>query len=231
MFKQFKVRWEFKNRLMAGTPANPALIGKWLEARKASESKYKKLVDTVPPEELKSLEQLEEEKVAALPNIPEEADTSYLVFLRDEEKRLYLESYTIKAHLKDCCRVLGSKESELIKVKQFRSKFADRCFPGPEHIYITNGTPEPLQGDAPIAGQFWEHAVHVMTALGPRNALKSNEYAEKATLEFTLKVLGDDVVDKETLEMLMEYGSEHGYGGERGMGFGKYSYTVEEMAS
>lgn len=118
---------------------------------------------------------------------------------KSDEKGLYIDGYPAKAHLKDCANVL----QKLLGVKALKSKLSDR-------VYV-------------------EHPVHVMTMQGPRSALKRNDYVEKPILRFTLRVLEDEVITQELLESLFEYGSLHGFGAERGMGYGRYNWNLTKL--
>jgi hypothetical protein len=228
LFIYYDVRWNFENRLMAGVPADPNIIDRWLKARQASDSKFKNMQSP------KVMETLVEEVKGEIPEnaIPEGAIASYLIFKRTPEQELYLESYQPKAHLKDAARVLGSgiykKEISFLK-----SKFADRVFIEPEHIMIRNQkTGFILKGQPPIAGDWFEHPVHVfIPGVGERSALKSNEFIENGSISFMMKVLDDKVITRNILEELMDYGSIHGFMAERGLGYGRYSYEINEVGT
>jgi len=64
---------------------------------------------------------------------------------------------------------------------------------------------------------------------GPRSSLKTIDYVDKPILKFNLKVLDDDVIDRDILEAIFEYGSEHGMGQERSQDWGKYELVKLEL--
>ena len=225
LFREITIRWTFENRVMAGIPANEKLIDKWLEVKKASDPKHEKM------ESPKSLEDLggevKDEMREAFESVPEEAGALYLGFKRNSDKELYLESYQVKAHLKDCCRVLGN--NVLSSTKSLRSKFADRVFVTPEHIPMMKHDGTVFQGSAPIEGSWFDHPIHVWSpGVGQRSALKANEYVEGGSyIDFTLKILDDNLITDKIIYTLMDYGKEHGFMSERGLGYGTYSHDFE----
>ena len=72
--------------------------------------------------------------------------------------------------------------------------------------------------------------VQVMTRQGPRSTIKYIDYLEKPTLNFQLKVLEDGIITEEILTSIFEYGAIHGLGQERSQGWGRYEFTITEIA-
>jgi hypothetical protein len=66
-----------------------------------------------------------------------------------------------------------------------------------------------------------------MTAMGPRNALKTIRFINNPILMFHLKLLEDKEITPDRISEIFEYGSIHGYGGERGMGEGRYTFSIK----
>ncbi len=61
----------------------------------------------------------------------------------------------------------------------------------------------------------------------PEVSVKANEYIEPpCCIEFTLRILNDGVITDATLASIMEYGGLHGYGAERGRGYGRYCAEI-----
>lgn len=217
LWREVDVTMTFTNRVMAGVPRDPDMIRPWLEARAASDASHSRRV--AAGETPTAIETLVEEVTEEVADAPDRGDQITLVFKR-EDGHLFVESYTIKAHLKDSCKVLGE---DLLKanVTALRSKVANRVYVHPEHIPILKNGQPVSDGDG-----FFQHPVHVVTMQGPRSSLKANEYVEGAELQFTLRVLRDRVVTDDLLRWLFEYGAEHGYGAERGLNYGKYAFTL-----
>lgn len=70
-----------------------------------------------------------------------------------------------------------------------------------------------------------------MTPQGPRSALKRNDYVLKPTIHATLLVLTkDSFVTEARIRALFEYGSVKGFGAERGLGHGRYTFTLEKQS-
>ena len=190
-------------------------MGKWLEARRP----------TVRPPGGKTIEEIASEVIETLAE-PEEERLSILTFQRND-KGLVLRAATIRAHLKDCARVLSSLYIGKIKgERSFATKVVNGLYPDERHYWIPilrpDGTPvETADGEK-------DKAIHVRGPHGePMNALKRFEFVEPARIDFTLKILGGCIKTSD-LEHLLTYGGVHGYGGERSDGEGKYLFTLTE---
>jgi len=204
MWNEIKVKMEFEEKLCGSVPQSKELVSAWLNARKPK----------TKPKDAKPLEEIEQE---VLDSIQDAEERTTLSFERND-RGFFVRGGTIKAHLKDCANQI----KDVVGVKAFRSKIANKIHVLEYHIYLHKNGSCVMESD----GSF-EQPVHVMTPLGPRNALKVIHYVEQATLEFTLKLLEDKEVKPGRIEKLFEYGSIHGYGGERGMGEGRYRYTLD----
>jgi len=217
MWADYGVDWRFTGKLMAGTPADPAVMAAWLETRGLTDLLEESLAEVKSDEERKR-EEAEQKELAAR-----------LVFKRNKAG-LFVEGYTIKAHLKDCAnQIKGLPEMRRVTKKSsspatvpLRSMVANKVYVAEEHVPLLRATGEPITEPD---GQ-WEHAVQVMTRQGPRSAIKCNDWIEGGALRFTLRVLSDGVVTPELMQALFEYGQLHGYGAERGLGYGRYQFTV-----
>jgi hypothetical protein len=205
LFREIKVQWEFQNRVMGGVPADPAVIAAWLETRGLAEKVRETIEETSGDPE-------------AVP--PEKPEVAKLVFKRNETG-LYVDAYTVKAHLKDAANQIA----KLLGVTALRSKVANKCYVMGEHLPLFRPTGEAIM----VADGEYEHAIQVMTRQGPRSALKSNEFIETPScLAFTLQVLKDGIITDEIIRSICEYGGIHGYGAERGLGYGRYQATFLE---
>lgn len=123
---------------------------------------------------------------------------------------------------KDCANQI----KDVLKVKALRSKVANKVYVDDYRVYL-------MDEDGEIIKEYdgiHEQAVHIFTAQGPRNALKKIRFVERPLLSFTLKLMQDKEVTAKVIEHIFEYGSVHGYGGERGMGEGRYSWTMVERS-
>lgn len=221
LWAYYRVRWTFLTKLCASVPADPDIIAKWLEAREP----------LVKPAGAKSIEEINEEVVASLERGEGEADQSFsmLVFQR-EHGGLVMRAATVKAHLKDCARVLSAQYIGRI---QNERAFSTRVVNG---VYLDETKywlPVCREDGSPIteADGAYDKPIHTRGPQGVQNALKRFEFiAPPAVLEFTLKVLGKSVSETD-LHHLFTYGGVHGYAGERGDGEGRYTYDITRIGA
>jgi hypothetical protein len=216
----YRLRWEFLTDLCASVPADPEVIAAWLAAREPR----------VKPAGALSIQEINEEVLASIERGEGEPEQAYsmLVFQR-HAGALSLRAATIRAHYKDCARVLSA---QFIGRIQGERSFATRVINGVYHderqywipICRQDGTPLTAPDDAR------DKAIHVRGPRGePLSALKKFEIvAPPSVVDITLKVLGRSVSETD-LHHLFEYGGTHGYGGERGDGEGRYTYTLERI--
>lgn len=208
MWETYNVVLTFRERLCGSVPQSKELIRPWLEARKP-ESK---------PENATSLDEIEEEVLATLSETEERITLGF----QEDVVGLFVRDGVVKAHLKDC----GNQVRDFLKIKALRAKIANKVYVEPSRIYLVDDNFKIVKKPH---GEF-ERAVHVMTPLGPRDALKRIQYVEKSHIEFNLMVLADKVIDEKILEGILEYGAIHGLGGERGMGEGKYTWDMVKIS-
>ena len=227
LWTEFQVRWDFVSKLCASVPADPGLREAWLESRKPS----------VRPPSSRSITEINEEVLATMIEQPEEDLGGLLVFQRlngDCVQRLG----TIRAHIKDCSRVLSNQYIGKIQgERSWSTRVVNGVYLKPMG-YAIQGTqflPILTQDGLPVItpnGTF-DKAVHVKTAQGARSAIKTIEYVVNARLEFTLMILqakgNKPSVSESDLHILFQYGGVHGYGGERGDGEGQYTYTIQQV--
>lgn len=220
LWQQYKVTWTFKTKLCGSFPLAKDMISPWLEARKPG----------VKPEGGRTIQELASEAVATLERVEEEnialEERTTLGFQRNDDY-LVMRGGTIKAHIKDCARMLSSFSEKPVKGSGERS-FAVRAL---NCLYPDDYWVPILKNGKPIRvpdGNF-DKAVHVQTAQGPRNALKRIMYVEDAVLVWNLNVLNTnrELVSEAEMERLFDYGAIHGYAGERGDGEGRYDWTME----
>lgn len=215
----FRVRWEFLTSLCGSVPADPEIVGKWLEARK---SKVK-----ARPAGAKSIEEINEEVLASLEDQQEE-EFSGLVFQR-HDGGLVMRAGTVRAHLKDCARVLSNQYVGRLKGERaFSTRVINGLYLDEREYWLPIQRPDGTRVED--ADGRREKPVHVRGPHGePLNALKCFEYIEPpSVLEFTLKALGNSVKESD-LRILMEYGGVHGYAGERSDGEGRYQFEIEPI--
>jgi hypothetical protein len=213
MWELFELQMTMTDKLCGSVPLSKELIRPWLEAR----------APAAKPDG-PSLDELEEDVLASIEAVEERTTLGF----QQDDQGLFMRAGTIRAHLKDC----SNQIRDYLGVTALRSKLANRVFvePDPLHIHKNGGIVQSHDGE-------FERAVHVMTAQGPRNALKKIRYVEKPTLTCTLRVLegpwkrteGKSLSTQEVLQAILEYGGFHGYSGERSMGEGRYTCTLKAV--
>lgn len=205
MWKILKVTWQFTGRLCGSVPQSKELVPIWLKARMPKKA----------PDDARPIEEIEQE---VLESIEETEERTTLGFQKDD-KGYWIRGGNVKAHLKDCANQI----KDIAKIKAFRSKIANKLYVDEYKVYLHQNGNVITKSN----GSF-EQPVHVITMQGPRNALKVIQYVEKPEMSFTLQFLVDKEIGDEQIRQLMEYGSVHGFGGERGMGEGRYAFQIQE---
>lgn len=216
----YRVRWEFLTDLCSSVPADPEMIKAWLAAG----------MPRVKPAGALSIEEINEEVLASIERGEGEPDQSYslLVFQR-HQGALVMRAATVRAHMKDCARVLSA---QFVGRIQGERAFSTRVINGAYLDKATYWLPILRPDGAPVTEPdgLRDKAIHVRGPRGePLNALKRFEYVTApSVLEFTLNVLGHSVSETD-LHHLFEYGGTHGYAGERSDGEGRYEYRLERI--
>lgn len=217
LWTRYRVRWEFLTSLCGSTPADPEVVAAWLAARQPK----------VKPAGALSIQEINEEVLASIERGEGEADQAYSMLVFQRHERVIVMRYaTVRAHLKDCARVLSA---QFVGRIQGERAFSTRVINGvylDEHKYWL-AVRRPNGDSIAVADGERDKAIHVRGPRGePLNALKRFEYINPpCVLEFTLKVLGRSVSETD-LHHLFEYGGTHGYAGERSDGEGRYIYTL-----
>lgn len=206
MWKEYTVKMQFLDKLCGSVPQSKELIRSWLEAR---------MPKTKPEGAEKSIDDLEEEVGET---IDESMEKTTLGFQADDDG-IFLRGGTIKAHLKDCANQI----KDVVKVKNFRVKVANKVYIEDYKIHVYKDGDIAQEPD----GSF-DQPVHVMSRMGPRSALKNIQFLLQPEITFTLKILEDSEVKIKKVTNIFEYGGLHGYGGERGMGEGRYTFEISE---
>ena len=230
MWTKYRVRWEFLTRLCGQTPARPDVVKDWLDARKPS----------ARPAGARSIDEINEEVLSTLETATAvaevEAERSSLVFQR-WSGALAMRAATVRAHYKDCARVISQNFTGKVEKGSGERSFATRVincvYYDPSEYWLPIWRPD----GAPIVEPdgTLEKAARAMTRQGPMSFLKQIEYIEPpSVIEFTLLVMSSlpgkqDAVVETDLHYLFQYGGIHGYAGERGDGEGRYSYTLTRI--
>lgn len=242
LWNYYKIEMEFNkerasNRVMGGVNRNLEQVDDWINFKKMKDAKYKDKIEAqkerialgedIPEHELlRSVEDIKKEVVDNTDAILERVAVGFLGSDTDPNKAkgilgIYAREHHIKAHFKDCANQI----KDAIGESALRSKVANKVYYLHEINYFKR------DGEyIKVPDGVYQHPIQVQTAKGPKSALKINEFIERPTLTFAIKVLRDNVIDLDLLEAILEYGAEHGMFSERGLGYGKYNYKIEEVS-
>jgi CRISPR/Cas system CSM-associated protein Csm4 (group 5 of RAMP superfamily) len=207
LYDIYRVQIQFRGRLYGGVPKNKELIADWIKAKTGYDDEI--------------AEGLTEAAKAQM--IDEESEKSWNGFFRDEQKGVYIECRQLKAALKQCASVLGLLKKK-IGSKQILAEGGEiKSLDGGDRLYLNK---QEVDG-------FEERPIHVMTAQGPRTALKRVDYCEEVKLDFEVWVLQTEVQEKrhvgeDELVQILTLMQENGVGADRSQGGGKFSVTEFE---
>lgn len=221
MWNKYKVNMRFSNRVCGSVPMSKELVPIWLKSRMPKKE----------PDNSRPMEEIEKE---VMDSIDETLEKTTLGFQKNKDGVLFVRGGTIKAHLKDCANQVKDavpnpapkKGEPKVGIKAFRAKIANKVYIEEYAvIFVKDGKPV-TESDG-----TYEQPIHVWAPQGQNNALKVINYLEKpAELIFTLMLLEDKLITIDVVRDIFSYGSVHGYGGERGLGEGRYSFTIEDVA-
>jgi len=218
LWTYYDVVWDFLTSVCGSTPADPEIVEAWLKARQPR----------VKPAGALSIEEINEEVLASIERGEGEPDQSYslLVFQHDPQGHCVMRYSTIRAHIKDCARVLSAQFIGRVQGERaFSTRVINGVYLDPKRYWIPLERPDGTMITKPDGAR--DKAVHVR---GPRgetlNALKRIEFIEPpCRMRFTLQVLGRSVSETD-LDHVFSYGSVHGYAGERSDGEGRYEFQI-----
>jgi hypothetical protein len=215
------------DRLVGGIPRHPEIVKRWQEARWPKGAVATDLADAgITPETAaaQTVDELgdnamSEEEVAAV-------WTSFATVGEGDASRPVIESRQIKAMLKESANIIKNMPEVRVagKAIPLRAKLAERVFPAPKWMPILNDS----NPDKPVEVLSLERPIHVMTAQGPRTALKRTDYVDDARLVVTLRVLDDGVITEKVLRSILDHASLNGVGTDRSQGAGTFEYDLEK---
>lgn len=219
-----QVKLSFIGRVCASVPADKDLIQTWLDSRKPS----------VMPAGAKNIQSTVEEVINRLPNMDEEnaqiEQRSTLIF-EQVGGHLCVRASSVRAHLKDCAnqvfnqfigRVQGQRNLTTIIKNGLYVKGDGRDDYGTEMVYFRKEGGELIKKE----DGFQDRMVRAKTPRGEISALKRFAYILQPVLEFSVVLLGTSV-KPDNLELMLKYGAVHGFGGERSMQEGQYTFEME----
>lgn len=237
MWARYNIELEFRNRVIGGIPNDPELIKGWIQAN-------------MPAKTEEERKKIEAATMSELPKLTEEKAEGMWTTFKGDDKGLYLEGRCAKAMFKESANILrdflikdeaedrkskkkdaekNGKEAEKEGKSRFtalKAKLAERLYVEEDKLYLMRN------GDfikKPHGNE--EKPIHIMTAQGPRTALKRFDYIEApAQVKFTVRLLRDDIVDEDLVRVLLEHSAWNGLGADRSQGNGLFSVLKVEAA-
>jgi len=209
MFKDYTLDLDVE-RLVGGIPRHPEIVRRWQEAR-WKEGKPQP-GDPQTPEEAaeRTIELLGEQ-------VHEEVAGIWTGFVEiPDGGGLAMEGRQIKAMFKESANILRTMIKVGGKTIPLRARVAERVFVVERLI--------PLGVAAPTG--TIERPIHVMTAQGPRTALKRTDYVDHAKVTCHLKLLEDGLITEEILDQILQHASLNGIGTDRSQGAGTFTYSL-----
>lgn len=197
-----------------GLPVDPRLIEAWQQANWRKSAK-------LLPEDPQSPQEAAERTAALVPVGDETGWTTFPRMAAEGRVVLGLEGRQIKAAIKEAANILRPLlgKNERGKDIQWRARIAERVFVMQRLIPLYPLREEP--------DETLERPIHVMTAQGPRDAIKRTDVCRDVSFSCTLRVLADGLVTPKIVGELAEYMAQNGIGADRSQGFGTGTITVK----
>ncbi|MGH9248060.1 MAG: hypothetical protein ACRD0W_00855 [Acidimicrobiales bacterium] len=202
------------DRLVGGIPRHPEIVRRWQEARWPDKPMPQQQGDPATVDEatdriVENLgsQALSDEQVAGI----------WTGFV-EHDGQIALEARNVKAMLKESANIVKAlgPRSAAGKTRPLRAQLAERVFVAPKFILLDRTTPD----------ETVERPVHVMTAQGPRTALKRTDVLNKVVVPCVLRVLDDSMFPKTVLELILDHACENGLGTDRSQGNGTFTYDL-----
>lgn len=245
MWLLFDVRLDFINKVMGGAPLDSEVMAKMLDVKREGPLE----TGQVRAEDYAE-DRLENSSKSENENGEEVEETTINGFVANDDGHLMAFDYQVKAHIKECARILAS--SPILRkmfgatgkyVPALKKKTADRVYVKPLEFPFVKIDGEPVSVDGyharyphrtdvipvtEVDGQIKRFIRIPLPKGGEASAIKISQFIDKPSLEFKLKVLNDGFAIKESFDVkqylthLFEYGGEHGMFAERSLGYGRY---------
>lgn len=232
MWRKLDLTMTFTVPLCGGVPRSRDIIDKWIATRTATAAKHKKLLAEAEQKgtTVRTLDEVKQERLDTLHELaddePHEKD-NWIGFSEDE-KGLFVPGGNLRAHMKACADVVGPHAKKgnvpgLPIVQNFRSKAVKAIYIKENRLHILNGNGQVVKKPT----TYRDATLSVMTAQGPRTCLKRVDYIEPAVIKATI-LLYPGEIDRDWINVLLEYGCVQGFGQDRSLQFGRYDFELGE---
>jgi hypothetical protein len=207
LYDVYSVTIKVRDRICGGIPRNKDLIKNWVEAGVG----YKD----------EKTEKLTAENAELIVN--EVAEKSWIGFMGTEKDGLFIQARQIKACLKQSASVLGITKKKRGSTQILAEGMEVKAKDGGDRFYFGMKT----------ASGMHENAIHVMTAQGPRTALRRMDYITEPQITFEvwlLKTAPQETrhIGEEQLTDILRHAQENGLGASRSQGEGKFNVIAFE---
>lgn len=203
LYDTWRVKLVFREKLCGGIPRNAETIKSWVESKTGFKDE--------------KAEEMTKEAIEAMKE--QLTESSWNGFKQDVAHGLYIEPRQVKAMLRESCTTLGifKKQRGSKQIYQHGLEVKGVQHEQPSRIYLDRLKPDG-QDEGPI---------HIMTAQGPRSALKRLDYVEKAVIEFDLwryKTHANETrhISHDNFVRILTFAQENGLGADRSQGHGKF---------
>lgn len=223
VFAVYEAEIQFREKLMGGIPGDPKTIKNWYKAKAGitDEVELNRVVmrtlaengsDTVGLSEVNTAEMDADELYDLYDQVSGDmtATKQTNVFKRDEQG-LYIEDRQIKAMIKEGTNILFASEKWGKTRKGPKNFLSERVFVNPARIHLGR---EEADGVELVVG-------HVADKQGKRSTLTHYEYVERATINFSVKVVKDEITHEQWVA-LWQHAQENGLGALRSQSHGRF---------
>lgn len=218
LFKQYRVRLEFRDRIYGGVPGDPEIIEGWLRS-KAGITQDVEVRNAV----LRTLSELGHELSAEdsydeiSRAVKEVADSRQVNRFKRDDQGLYIEARQVKAMLKECCNIMFAGDRWGKTKKGPKNFLSERIFVRPDRIHL--GVAEPSGVETFVC--------HTVGPRGPMSSLNAVEYVKRPSAELVVWSLNDEVTE-EQWGAIWVAAQENGLGARRSQSGGQFDVTLWE---
>ena len=218
---KFRVTLRFRRRAIGGVPAvgidpdaagnDRDLLAVWLA---------KNLADHMTAEEI--AEQVEHTYAEVYRDAEAEATTTF----KSDDVGLYIEGRQCKAMIKEAGKRLGLGKAVKGQRPSLRQDLHEACHVDEDAIYLVRDGAVLRDVDG-----YEVRPVQVMTAMGPRTAIKKSAFVERAEVTFTVRILDRVMLKAVHLKEILAHAQDQALGADRSQGFGKFEVIEFEAIS
>ncbi len=205
LYDIYAIAIRLRERLNGGMPRNKELIRAWVESTTGFKD-----------EATEKLIQADADLV-----VNAVAEKMWIGFPEDAAKGIFIECRQVKAMLKQSASLLGITKKKLGSKQVLAEGMEVKALDGGSRIYLGKMGPDGTE----------EKAIHVMTAQGPRTALKKTDFINSPELVFELWVLKTATAEKrhvgeDEVTSILQHAQENGLGASRSQGHGKFDVVA-----